>query len=124
MLRMRDLEERGEIFVGGDEQAMVVRKLAVFGLVAGRVSIGMHLPNLFCEFRQGYATTLLKTVKCFVNGDFLYTARGRTASPESSTYEKTAVIACSHQNTIDGITPARDASKMLAEVSLVNARCD
>jgi hypothetical protein len=53
IVRARDLEERGEIFVGGDEQAMVVHKLAVFGLVACRVSIGMHLPNLFCEFRQG-----------------------------------------------------------------------
>jgi hypothetical protein len=28
VLRARDLEERGEIFVGGDEQAMVVHKLA------------------------------------------------------------------------------------------------
>jgi hypothetical protein len=34
VVRARDLEEHGEIFVGGDEQAIVVRKLAVFGLVA------------------------------------------------------------------------------------------
>jgi hypothetical protein len=32
VVRARDLEERGEIFVGVDEQAIVVRKLAVFGL--------------------------------------------------------------------------------------------
>jgi hypothetical protein len=70
LLRARDLEERGEIFVGGDDQAMVVRKLAVFGLVACRVSIGMHLPNLFCEFRQGYATTLLSSVKSFLMRTF------------------------------------------------------
>jgi hypothetical protein len=63
VLWARDLEERGEIFVGGDEQAIVVRKLTVFGLVDCRASIGNHLPNLFCEFRQGYATTLLKPVK-------------------------------------------------------------
>jgi hypothetical protein len=88
VLRARDLEERGEIFVGGDQQAMVVRKLAVFGLVACRVSIGMHLPNLFCEFRQGYATTLLSLVKRFVMVDFLYTAKRRTVFPESSTHEQ------------------------------------
>jgi hypothetical protein len=86
VVRARDLRERGEIFVGGDEQAIVLRKLAAFGLVACRASIGIHLPNLFCEFRQGYATTLLSLVKCFVMADFLYTAKGRTVFPESSTY--------------------------------------
>ena len=63
VVRARDLRERGEIFVGGDEQAIVLRKLAVFGLVGWRASIGIHLPNLFCEFRQRYATTLLGSVK-------------------------------------------------------------
>jgi hypothetical protein len=48
----------------------------------------MHLPNLFCEFRQGYATTLLNLVKRFVMADFLYTATRRTVFPESSTYKQ------------------------------------
>jgi hypothetical protein len=86
VVRARDLRDRGEIFVGGDEQAIVLRKLAAFGLVACSVSIGMHLPNLFCEFRQRYATTLLSLVKRFVMVDFLYTAKRRTVFPESSTY--------------------------------------
>ena len=84
VVRARDLRDRGEIFAGGDEQAIVVRKLAVFGLVACRASIGIHLPNLFCEFRQGYATTLLNLVKRFVMADFLYTAKWRTVFLESS----------------------------------------
>jgi hypothetical protein len=63
VVRARDLEERGEIFTGGDEQAVGVRKFVVVGLVGRRASIGIHLPNLFCEFRQRYATTLLSSVK-------------------------------------------------------------
>ena len=88
VVRARDLRERGEIFIGGDEQAIVLRKLAAFGLVACRVSIGSHLPNLFCEFRQGYATILLSPVKRFVMADFLYTAERRTVFPESSIYKQ------------------------------------
>ena len=84
VVRARDLRERGEILIGGVEQAIVLRKLAVFGLVGCRVSIGMHLPNLFCEFRQRYATTLLNLVKRFVMADFLYTAKRCTVFPESS----------------------------------------
>jgi hypothetical protein len=76
VVRARDLRERAEIFVGGDEQAIGLRKLAAFRLVACGASIGIHLPNLFCEFRQGYATTLLNLVKRFVMADFLYTAKG------------------------------------------------
>ena len=87
-VRARDLRERGEIFVGGDEQAIVLRKLAEFGIVDCRASFVIHLPNLFCELRQGYATTLLSLVKRFVIADFLYTAKGRTVFPESSTYEQ------------------------------------
>jgi hypothetical protein len=88
VVRARDLRDRGEIFVGGDDQAIVLRKLAAFGLVACRASIGIHLPNLCCEFRQGYATTLLNLVKRFVMADFLYTAKRRTVFPESSTYKQ------------------------------------
>ena len=76
VVRARDLRDRGEIFAGGDEQTIVLRKLAAFRLVACGASIGIHLPNLFCEFRQGYATTLLNLVKRFVMADFLYTAKG------------------------------------------------
>jgi hypothetical protein len=93
VVRARDLRDRGEIFVGGDEQAIGLRKLAAFGLVACGASIGIHLPNLFCEFRQGYATTLLSLVKRFVMADFLYTAKGRAVFPESSTQTS----GCSHR---------------------------
>jgi hypothetical protein len=88
VLRARDLEERGEIFVGGDEQGNGCAQAC--GIRVGRLwaSIRIHLPNLFCEFRQGYATTLLSLFKRFMMADFLYTAKGRSVFPESSTYEQ------------------------------------
>jgi hypothetical protein len=116
VVRARDLRDRGEIFVGGDEQAIVLRKLAAFGLVACSVSIGMHLPNLFCEFRQRYATTLLSLVKRFVMVDFLYTAKRRTVFPESSIYKADAVIACRLDQV--GIIPEGDASQAASNSSL------
>jgi len=113
VLRARDLEERGEIFVGGDDQAMVVRKLAVFGLVACGVSIGMHLPNLFCEFRQGYATTLLSSVKSFLMRTFCTPPKG---APCFRNHRTDAVIACRLEQV--GIIPGGDASQAASNSSL------
>jgi hypothetical protein len=77
-----------------------------YGRKCCRASIGIHLPSLFGELRQEYATTLLRSVKHFVIStfsitDFLYTARGRNPFPDSSSHEQVQPSIAAPNHTLD-----------------------